>query len=66
MQSQQKNDYPGVQRQDPANAKQPGQYPIQDAPPPYASVIVQPQPTVIMVSAFFLCSYFFKFITAIL
>ena len=65
MESQQKNFYPAVQKQVPGNAKQPGEYPIQDAPPPYASVVVQPQTAVIMVSDFFLCSYFSKFSTAV-
>ena len=52
MQSQQQNGYPAVQKQGPAHAKQPVEYPIQEAPPSYASVVLQPQAAVIMVSAF--------------
>ena len=52
MQSQQQNSYPAVPKQDPAYAKQPVEYPIQEAPSSYASVVLQPQTAVIMVSAF--------------
>ena len=52
MQSQQQNSYLAVQKQDPAYAKQPVEYPIQEAPPSYTSVVLQPQTAVIMVSAF--------------
>ena len=51
MQSQQQYGYSAVQKQDPAYAKQPGEYPMQEVPPSYASVPAQPQAAVMIVSA---------------
>lgn len=53
MQSQQQYGYSAVQKQDPAYAKQPGEYPMQEVPPFYASVPAQPQTAVMIVSTLF-------------
>ena len=60
MQSQQKDGYLAVQMQDPANATQPGEYPMQNTHPAFPPVVMQPQTAVIMVSSFFSMFLFFQ------